>query len=170
MGIWKSVASHYWSLSSYRAHYKNILLANMSLMETLLWGKQLSQLPISSNRQMEADRWPPGFLGGRNLSALNRGFPLESPTSCQSHLSAKNHFPLVYRKKRKTESHPSFSELIIFHLELMSFAQRGQVALFRSRNPYFCFTRDNSNWWGSQPVRGKVLWVAKKKNATVLMR
>lgn len=47
-----------------------------------------------------------------------------------SHLSVKIYFSLVKMKRRKTKSHPSSFELIIFHLKLTSFLQWGQVILF----------------------------------------
>lgn len=43
---------------------------------------------------------------------------------------AKIYFSLVKMKQRKTKSHPSSFELIIFHLKLMSFLKWGQVILF----------------------------------------
>lgn len=71
------------------------------------------------------------------------------------HLSAKIHFSLVNRKRKKMKSHPSFSEPIIFHLKLMGFLQGGQVILFKQS--------ETSAWMEWRIVKLLFSWDLKKK-------
>ena len=109
------------------AYYRGLLLA--FLVETLWWHKPQASVDCQGLWQMYRcmPQGPYGF-------PLHRSSPQElyfkESKFLPSHLSAKIYFSLVKMKRRKTKSHPSSFELIIFHLKLTSFLQWGQVILF----------------------------------------
>lgn len=111
---------------------------------------------------MRADSWPPDFQGCRNLSALNRGFRLESKLLAKPSFSQKS-FSSNSQEKEEDRIPPILFWADYFPFGINELSTRRSSCLVQITKSYFCFTRDNSNWCGSQLFGDKALCVTKKK-------
>lgn len=117
---------------------------------------------FKSISQMHVDTWPPGFQGCRNLSALHRGFPLESKLLAKPSFSQKS-FSSNSQEKEEDRIPPILFWADYFPLGINELSTMRSSCLVQITKSHFCFTRDNSDWCGSQLFGDEALCLTRKK-------